>query len=147
MKRKELCPFYQHYVFWGGVYGVPWWLVAAQDKIESNFNPNAIGAKGEKGLGQFLDTTWETWGEGDPFDVNANIKAHCRYLGWLKGVLLRRDKTDWAWAIAAYNCGIGRALQANRWEDLPISTINYTQKVIEQALDYLIADLPIKKGR
>lgn len=59
-------------------------ILAAQIYKESSWNPNAYNAKaGAAGLAQFIPSTWATWGQGDPYDPQAAIKAQGAYMGAL----------------------------------------------------------------
>jgi hypothetical protein len=69
----------------GAQYGVPWYVLAAIAKVESDFNPDCIGPPnytGElaEGLMQFLPSTWSEYGRGSPFDPQAAIFAAARML-------------------------------------------------------------------
>ena len=50
--------------------GVPWQVIAAIAKVESNFGQNmATSSAGAIGYGQFLPSTWAAYGHGgDPYD-------------------------------------------------------------------------------
>jgi putative chitinase len=44
--------------------------------VESGFNPDAAALTSTAaGIGQFIKDTWSEYGEGDPFDTQANIRA------------------------------------------------------------------------
>jgi hypothetical protein len=48
-------------------YGVSAEMLEALARVESDCNPNAVGADGELGLGQFMPATWKQYGKGkDP---------------------------------------------------------------------------------
>jgi len=79
----------QQYLPWfksaGAEYGIPWYVLVAIAKVESDFNPDAIGppnCTGElaEGMMQFLPSTWEEYGTGSPFDPKAAIYATARML-------------------------------------------------------------------
>lgn len=51
---------------------------------ESRLNPNKVNSvTGAKGIAQFLDSSWEEWGEGDPFNIRNSIEAYARYMDFL----------------------------------------------------------------
>ncbi len=76
----------------GSLYSVPWYLLAAIARVESNFNPYAVGPPnytGELALGmmQFLPSTWRAYGVdadsdgvADPFSPVDAVYTAARYL-------------------------------------------------------------------
>lgn len=69
----------------GAEYGIPWYVLAAIAKVESGFDPDAIGPPnytGElaEGMMQFLPSTWAEYGSGSPFDPEAAIYAAAKML-------------------------------------------------------------------
>ena len=62
--------------------GVPWQVVAAIAKVESDFGRNmATSSAGAIGYGQFLPSSWAAYGNGgDPYDYHDAIPAIARYL-------------------------------------------------------------------
>lgn len=108
--------------------GKEWLCLKSQVKAESNFDPRAQSGVGAKGLGQFMDPTWNEWGKGDVFDPEQNIRAQAKYMKWLLGRV-----TTWDCAFAAYNWGIGNVLRV--WQDpnwqakLPEETRNYIFRI------------------
>jgi membrane-bound lytic murein transglycosylase B len=62
--------------------GVPWQVLAAIAKIESDFGRNmATSPAGAIGYGQFQPSTWAAYGNGgDPYDFHDAIPAMGRYL-------------------------------------------------------------------
>jgi soluble lytic murein transglycosylase-like protein len=82
-------------------YGVPAELVESIIRLESNFNPQAVSARGAAGLMQLMPGTAAELGVHDIFDVEQNLEGGVRYL---RG-LLERFSGDVALAMAAYNAG------------------------------------------
>jgi murein DD-endopeptidase MepM/ murein hydrolase activator NlpD len=89
----------------GAAYGIPWPVLAAINKIESNFGQN-MGPSSANAIGwmQFLPSTWERWGvdaDGDgvanPWIAADAIYSAARYLAAAGG------QTDLARGIFAYN--------------------------------------------
>jgi len=83
----------------GRTYGIPWTVLAAIGKVESdhgrNDGPSSAGALGPM---QFLPSTWANYGEGGNTDSPADaIPAAARYL------LANGAPADLAAAIFAYN--------------------------------------------
>jgi murein DD-endopeptidase MepM/ murein hydrolase activator NlpD len=89
----------------GETYGIPWPVLAAINKIESNFGQNmGPSSAGAIGWMQFLPSTWERWGtdaDGDgvanPWTAADGIYSAARYLAAAGG------QTDLARGIFAYN--------------------------------------------
>jgi soluble lytic murein transglycosylase-like protein len=140
------------FVIYGDRFAVPWKLLKAQVKIESDFNPDAVNPKsGATGLAQFMPRTWEEWRDGtpgieaiiehlkllDPRDPEDAIKAQAAYMDWLI-----RHAGNGERALAAYNWGIGNlkkciATHGDSWrEHLPEETRDYITKVMAQFQEY-----------
>jgi murein DD-endopeptidase MepM/ murein hydrolase activator NlpD len=89
----------------GTAYGIPWPVLAAINKIESNFGQNmGPSSAGAIGWMQFLPSTWERWGvdaDGDgvanPWNAADAIYSAARYLAAAGG------QTDLRRGIFAYN--------------------------------------------
>ncbi|HKG42685.1 MAG TPA: lytic murein transglycosylase [Gaiellaceae bacterium] len=89
----------------GAAYGVPWQVLAAINKIESNFGRNmGPSSAGAVGWMQFMPDTWRRWGVdadgngvADPWTAADAIYAAARYLA-ASGV-----STDLRRGIFAYN--------------------------------------------
>jgi murein DD-endopeptidase MepM/ murein hydrolase activator NlpD len=89
----------------GAAYGVPWQVLAAINKIESNFGRNmGPSSAGAVGWMQFMPSTWLRWGldaEGDgiadPWSPTDAIYAAARYLAASGG------RTDISRAVYSYN--------------------------------------------
>jgi murein DD-endopeptidase MepM/ murein hydrolase activator NlpD len=89
----------------GAAYGIPWQVLAAINKIESNFGRNmGPSSAGAVGWMQFMPDTWLRWGTdgngdglADPWDPEDAIHSAARYLAAAEG------RTDIARAIFAYN--------------------------------------------
>ena len=89
----------------GAAYGIPWQVLAAINKIESNFGRNmGPSSAGAVGWMQFMPETWLRWGtdgDGDgianPWDPEDGVYSAARYLAAAGGAAdLRR-------AVFAYN--------------------------------------------
>src|SRR5918995_5215520 len=96
------------HVLWqraGGAYGIPWQVLAAINKIESNFGRNmGPSSAGAVGWMQFMPETWLRWGTdgngdglADPWNPEDAIHSAARYLAAAEG------RTDIARAVFAYN--------------------------------------------
>jgi len=71
-------------------YGVPWNLLAAVHKVETNFSnhPTMVSSVGAEGHMQFMPATWDHYGvdanndgKADPWNVKDAIFTSARYLG------------------------------------------------------------------
>ena len=89
----------------GNSYGIPWQVLAAINKIESNFGRNmGPSSAGAVGWMQFMPDTWLRWGTdgngdglADPWNPDDAIHSAARYLAAANG------RTDISRAIFAYN--------------------------------------------
>jgi soluble lytic murein transglycosylase-like protein len=86
-------------------YHVPAEFVKSIVAAESNFNSDAVSAKGAIGLMQLMPDTAREWG-GDPTVPEQNIEAGTRYLSFLMNHY-RKSRKPLSCAIAAYNAGPG----------------------------------------
>ncbi|MFL5963805.1 MAG: lytic murein transglycosylase [Gaiellaceae bacterium] len=89
----------------GQAYGVPWSVLAAINKVESNFGQNmGPSSAGAIGWMQFMPDTWSRWGVdangdgiADPWSAEDAIYSAARYLAATGGT------ADIAGAVFAYN--------------------------------------------
>src|SRR5918994_7811617 len=89
----------------GAAYGIPWEVLAAINKVESNFGRNmGPSSAGAIGWMQFMPSTWQRWGMdadgdgiADPWNPHDAIFAAARYLAAAGG------RTDLSRAVFAYN--------------------------------------------
>ncbi len=83
-------------------YGINPNIALAQIQRESGFNPRAVGASGERGLGQFMQGTWADYGSGsfdNAFDPVMNLDAWGNYMVALMGMF----GGDYIRALQGYN--------------------------------------------
>ena len=98
----QLLPIWQSA---GQAYGIPWSVLAAIDKVESNFGQNmGPSSAGAIGWMQFMPDTWARWGidangdgVADPWNATDAIYSAARYLAATGG------QTDIAGAVYSYN--------------------------------------------
>jgi murein DD-endopeptidase MepM/ murein hydrolase activator NlpD len=89
----------------GAAYGVPWQVLGAINKVESNFGQNmGPSSAGAVGWMQFMPSTWDRWGtdaDGDalanPWDPEDAVYSAARYLA------AAGAHTDISRAVFAYN--------------------------------------------
>lgn len=105
-------------------YGIDPRLIVAVIACESSFRPNAIGKKGEVGLGQLKSETAAALGV-NPYDPIQNIDGCARYL---RQQLDRFG--DVALALAAYNAGPTAVAKTGGIPQNGI-TPRYVQKVLD----------------
>jgi murein DD-endopeptidase MepM/ murein hydrolase activator NlpD len=86
-------------------YGIPWQVLAAINKVESNFGRNmGPSSAGAVGWMQFMPSTWLRWGTdgngdgvADPWNAEDAVTSAARYLAAAGG------QTDLRRAVFAYN--------------------------------------------
>jgi murein DD-endopeptidase MepM/ murein hydrolase activator NlpD len=104
-QRLDLASLHQLWQRAGAAYGIPWNVLAAINKIESNFGGNmGPSSAGAVGWMQFMPSTWLRWGldaDGDgiadPWNATDAVYAAARYLAASGG------RADIARAIFSYN--------------------------------------------
>ena len=109
-------------------YGIDPGLALAQAQRESGFNPCAVGAAGERGLMQFTEATWATYGQGsfdNAFDVDYNLTAWGNYLSTLLGMF----GGDYSQALQGYNGGPGHVQNGT----VSTAAQGYAQAILSQA--------------
>src|SRR5947209_6186122 len=102
LSYDQLLPIWQAA---GQAYGIPWSVLAAIDKVESNFGQNmGPSSAGAIGWMQFMPDTWASWGTdangdgvADPWNAEDAIYSAARYLAASGGA------TDIRSAVFSYN--------------------------------------------
>jgi len=83
--------------------GIPRAVVAAQIAQESGFDNESVGHYGERGIVQFLPSTWAEYGSGDPTNFQNQLEAYVKFMKHL----LDLEGGNIQMALAAYNGGPG----------------------------------------
>jgi len=86
--------------------GVPAALLAAQEQVESGFNPRAVSPAGAIGIAQFMPATAAALGV-NPWDPQSSIFGQARYMRQLFDQF-----GNWTQALEAYNVGPAGNLQS-----------------------------------
>jgi murein DD-endopeptidase MepM/ murein hydrolase activator NlpD len=106
--RPQTLDFQQLTALWqqaGQAYGIPWQVLAAINKVESNFGRNmGPSSAGAVGWMQFMPSTWERWGMdadgdgiADPWSPQDAVYGAARYLAASGGT------SDISRAVLSYN--------------------------------------------
>lgn len=126
MSKAELQNLVTDYAY---SYGIDPAIALAQIQRESGFNPNAVGADGERGLAQILPSTWPQVSQGisfdQAFDPDYNLTAWGNYMQWL----LDRYGWDYSKALMAYNGGPGNLDRGT----VSGAARNYAKTILAQA--------------
>jgi len=113
-------------------YGINPSIAYYQIQRESGFNPRAVGASGERGLGQFMQATWADYGSGsfdNAFDPVANLDAWGNYMSSLMGLF----GGSYIKALTAYNGGPGHLTNPERYGPPSRAAQAYAQAIYSQA--------------
>jgi soluble lytic murein transglycosylase-like protein len=108
-------------------YGVPFSLIKAIIKAESDFDPYAVSRKGARGLMQIMPETARDVVVGDVFDPRENILGGVRYLT----ELLSQFRGNVPLALAAYNAGPTKVSSLGR-----VPRIRETQHFVRRVMEY-----------
>lgn len=112
------------------IYNIEEALVRAVIKVESDFDPRAISAKGAQGIMQLIPETAREMKVQNPLDPEQNIRGGSRYLRQM----LNRFDGNLELALAAYNAGPSAVERAGGIPPYP-ETVNYVDRV-KRYLDY-----------
>ncbi|HTD02961.1 lytic transglycosylase domain-containing protein, partial [Undibacterium sp.] len=101
-------------------------LLHAMIKVESGYNPQALSAKGARGLMQLMPDTARRFGVSDAFNPKENIRAGAEYVQWL----LKLFQGDVELALAGYNAGEQAVIRAG----YRIPNYGETQKYVPKVM-------------
>ena len=108
-------------------HGVPFSLLKALIKTESDFNPTAISSAGARGLMQLMPENIKTLKIKNPFDPRENVMGGTRYLKQL----IDHFNGKLPLALAAYNAGPGVVEKYQR-----IPPFQETENFVKQVMEY-----------
>jgi len=118
-------------LYYSILYGVDPRFVVAVIAVESSFRPDAVGQKGEMGLGQLMPSTAASLGVSNPFDPEQNIEGCVRLLSrYLTSYAHLPPERQIALALACYNAGPNAVSKYGGVPPYPI-TQRYIKKVTE----------------
>lgn len=104
-------------------------LIAAIIAHESNFNPNAVGRGGSKGLGQIMPVNYQRLSITNPFDIQQNVSGTVQYMKKLLELWKEVPKAT-ELALASYNRGY-RHIKLNQ-NNLSARTNYYISDILKR---------------
>ena len=111
---------------------MPYEVLYALAKAESDFNPLAKSKAGAMGLMQIMPIVVKNYDVKDPFNPSENAAAGAKlFKSYFKQV-----NRDWIKAIAAYNWELTNIKNNPHFRDWPLETRNHVRKVMGYARNY-----------
>jgi soluble lytic murein transglycosylase-like protein len=108
-------------------YEVPFSLIKAMIKVESDYNPVAVSRAGAKGLMQIMPANIKAYGINNPFDPHENIMVGTQYFK----SLFEKFNGNLTLALAAYNAG---PTCVEKYDCIP--PYEETQAYVERVMSY-----------
>jgi soluble lytic murein transglycosylase len=125
---SDITDLYDHVISEAShTHGVPFSLLKALIKTESDFNPRAVSSAGARGLMQLMPENIKTLKIKNPFDPRENIMGGTQYLKQL----IDRFNGKLPLALAAYNAGPGVVEKYQR-----IPPFKETENFVKQVMKY-----------
>lgn len=106
---------------------VPFSLIKAMIKVESDYNPEAVSRAGAKGLMQIMPANIKAYGITNPFDPHENIMVGTHYFK----SLYEKFNGNLTLALAAYNAG---PACVEKYDSIP--PYEETQTYVEKVMNY-----------
>jgi len=136
MEKKEV-PFKEYFVQAGDETNIPWQLLAAICKEESNFQPDAVSGIGAYGLMQLTPQAAETVGYTEvPKDPANNIMCGAKFVRWLLDYLAPPKVEKVTGALVSYVWGVGNYLMTTNPPDWPDEVLTYILRVYDDYFNY-----------
>ena len=112
--QKRLPKYKKYFQEAGEKYHIPWELLAAQSYQESHWNPKAKSYTGVRGMMMLTKTTAKQLAVKNRLNAKESIFGGAKYLAKLEKRLDKQieGKNRWAFALAAYNIGMGHVHDA-----------------------------------
>jgi len=131
-RLKKTLPKYEKYFKKAGKkHNIPWMILAAQSYQESHWKPNARSHTGVRGMMMLTNATARLLKVKNRLSVTGSINGGAKYFNMMRKKFPKEveGKNLWAFALAAYNVGLGHVYDArklakklnknpNSWQDL-----------------------------
>jgi cell wall-associated NlpC family hydrolase len=135
----------------GNAYGIPWYVLAAINKVESNFGANmGPSSAGAVGWMQFMPDTWLRWGVdangdgiADPWNADDAIYAAARYLAAsggqtdITGALYSYNHADWYVSEVASLANVYAGAGVETGSFVPVADVTGAQQRLADVTDAL----------
>lgn len=120
-------------------------VLASQIYQESRWNPDATSPTGAKGLAQFKDDTWPSFGAGgDPYNGHDAIAAQARFHAFMRAEFKHLAKDDEhlvKMMLAGYRIGYPSVLRAGGVPDHPDVEV-YLREILARSVVYTTECIP-----
>jgi membrane-bound lytic murein transglycosylase F len=113
--KSRLPKYIKYFKAAGKKYNIPWEILVAQSYQESQWDPKAKSCTGVRGLMMLTKKTAKLLGVKDRLDPKESIFGGAKYLKQIEKKLpkeIKGNKDRYAFALAAYNVGIGHIRDA-----------------------------------
>jgi soluble lytic murein transglycosylase-like protein len=108
-------------------YDVPFSLIKAMIKVESDYNCEAVSRAGAKGLMQLMPVNIKAYGINNPFDPHENIMVGTQHFK----SLFEKFNGNLTLALAAYNAG---SACVEKYDSVP--PYEETKEYVERVMSY-----------
>lgn len=114
---KKVLPKYKHHFKKAGEkYNIPWMILAAQSYQESHWKPNAKSPTGVRGMMMLTKDTAKRLKVKNRLSAKSSIYGGAKYFNMMREKFPKEveGKNLWAFALAAYNVGLGHVYDARK---------------------------------